>query len=86
MDKEFFSGESEAVQLIEALEVQLRHLDRSTEELQAIVDAGLDEAGTPLPPSDIEVYANTIAENKHARVHKEARLAELRRLVHHAST
>lgn len=75
------SGASEVEQLLNELDNQLRHLDRSTAELQAIVDAGVDEAGTPLAESDRNVYLETIAENKSARVHKEARVAELRHLV-----
>ena len=74
-------GSSEVEQLLHELENQLRHLDRSTTELQAIVDAGLDEAGAPLTESDRKVYTDTIAENKSARLSKEARVSELRSLV-----
>jgi hypothetical protein len=64
--------------IIEEVENQIRHLERSSAELQALLDAGVDDEGLALGADDRTVYAEAITENARAIATRRAHLAELR--------
>lgn len=67
--------------LIDELSNQIAHLERSSAELQSLLDAGRDvDGGAELAEEDRAVYADAVAENRRALESKRAHLEELRRM------
>ncbi|KAJ1633239.1 hypothetical protein T492DRAFT_982215 [Pavlovales sp. CCMP2436] len=67
-------------QLIEELRNQTVHLQRSTAELQALLNVGRDEDGSVLAEDDAKVYREAVEENTRAIASKLLHLADLQRL------
>lgn len=66
--------------LIDELSNQMAHLERSSAELQSLLDAGRDADGAELAEEDRAVYTDAVAENRRALESKRAHLEELRRM------
>lgn len=66
--------------MIDELQHQIRMLEKSTAELQALLASGVDEDGAELADGDRTIYAEAVAENARALATKQSHLDDLHRM------